>query len=167
MKKNECGLKTYFFGVMLSFMTTMDIAQAEVDSGTFDYKGYSPAGCTVTGGRAANLLVTREGVVYNSSTTSSLDVICPIIQDRGFGSSEVDISIVVTKPTTMSCFVKSRSNIATSGTSRSLNVTGTGTKTVNFENLPLGIHTVGCTLPKATSSTSGRTGILSYSVFEQ
>lgn len=130
--------------------------------------GYSPAACAAGGAKHGDLVTTRNGEAFNKNTSSSLDVVCPVMLLSNV--SKLDVSLFLKKATseTVNCFVHSRYDDGSGGAVKTGSASGSGAKIVYIGGAAhYSTATAGCQLPKATStSTSSRTGIVSYSASE-
>lgn len=123
----------------------------------------SGSACEATNGAYAAQSVGGFGALANKSTTTALQVNCPI---PAYYPSGLSVQVSVTKGTaaSMTCAVISRNWTNTSGTVTSQVVSGTGSPSFNFGGLPQDdINSVRCDIPKAGgSSAASRTMVNAY-----
>lgn len=159
MKRNTVKKTMVAFWFGLGTLGAVSATQAHV--------AYPGANCVAASARHNDLFVNRNGEAFNKNTSNALDVICAV--PLFTAGVKIDVNLYVKKTTSASatCFFQSRFSDGSGGTVRSVNVSGTGVKTINFLNAPqYSSVTVGCQLPRASSSSSGRTSIIHYFVTE-
>lgn len=132
-------------------------ADEEVDARPLDYDMKIVPGAICVAGIASDTFVEKGGAIYNTSTSHSNDIICPIVWDRD--SDTIDVVFNVNRPAgagPMSCYVTTKDAL---GNISQVNkrVTGTGNnKWVHFYGIPSAFQystAAGCTLPKQTTSS--------------
>lgn len=143
-----------------------ELEAAEVDSvtvGDFDLKVAPGISCLP--GNPDNAGLSRNGVLTNNSTTTNLDVICPVVDDRQglFRIIPVIGAFRATGAAAMNCFVVFRTDAGVVSTiSQPVNTTGALFQ-VNFGLLTPTPNTVsatiGCRLPP---KVSGRASSISF-----
>lgn len=107
-------------------------------------------------GSPANLRVSAIGTIYNSSTTNTQTVSCPL---AAFDSAAIFLDVYLTKRTTgtATCYLVSRRKNGTAGYTIPMSVSGTGYQRLNWDYEPSSIGnvftSVRCDLPKAASSS--------------
>lgn len=159
MKRNP--VTTLFPAVALAVGTLGMVGAAQA------HVAYPGAACTAASGRHNDLYVNRNGEVFNKNTSNSLDVVCPVLLFTT--GIKIDVNLYVKKPNTSnaSCFLHSRFSDGSGGAVKSVNFSGSGLKIVSFLNAPqYSSVSVGCQLPRASSNSSGRTGLIHYFVTE-
>lgn len=147
-------------------------AHAEIDSsflGNQDAKYFSGAVCSAT--RHANLLVSKNGQALNTSTSVALDITCPLERDMTTTASmQVKVWIYKSSAENMTCFLNVRKLDNSGGALASTVVSGTGTTMVTLGPLNAlhdsHAYNVGCNVPKATSASGGRSGIVGIELLE-
>jgi len=152
-------------GIVLGF--TVSQANAEVDGGAFewDQKLYSAAGCGTKNDAAT---VTRGGAIYNTSTTTSNDLTCPVILDRFYDYDRYFylVAFRATGAAAMPCYLNTFDGVSTTTTTQNVTTTGTD-QYLYFNRLGSYISTanLGCAAPKKTA-TGSQSGVKRYEVTE-
>lgn len=142
-------------------------ARAEIDStflGSQDAKFYSGAVCNAN--RHADLLITKNGQAYNTSTSFALDITCPLERDMtNTTTMQVTLWLVKNSTDEMRCVFNARKMDNTAflgGGAATVTITNNGTTMVTLGPLAVaaqGSFNVSCNVPKASSGRSGIVGI--------
>jgi len=127
---------------------------------------------------SSNVKYDSTGFIYNSSTTHSALISCPIVKDVVFsGVNELNlVKIRYRKPTSVgfNCTIHSRTNSGTGGLQKSQWDFGfAGVKTMSLPSVGgflKGAYTLSCILPPSkspVSTASNRSGIYHYRINEK
>jgi hypothetical protein len=151
------------------------VVSAAVAEGS-DRKIYAATNCRPAAGTKGTTYVSQSGVVYNTSPTDQLILVCPIVRDSTVDGYP-DISVVVRNPVDaepgaddeIACKAEIRYNNAALYREdfQFLGPNGTDWEVLSFTAQPapdFGFYQLVCKLPKSTGSFAP--GIASYSVVE-
>jgi hypothetical protein len=138
----------------------------EVDAtsnSNYDKKYFPASGCSAQ--NHASATVGRGGNIFNTSTTATNDLTCPVELDR-FVSLDRFVTLVVVREVgagAMTCYLNTNDGVANTITNKAVPLQSSTDQTLFFSRVNSDIYAanVGCTTPKKTAAGK-QSGIRRY-----